>query len=375
MTYHIDEKALLERFLTLVQIDSETGNELEIATYLKQKLEELGLNVTTDTPPDCVNTNGFNIYATLEGDKNLEPIVFSCHMDTVVPGVNIKPQVCDDGYVRSDGTTILGGDDKAGVAAIIEAVIQAKKLPRRPTVEVVFTVREESGLLGAKELDYSRIISKRGVVLDSSGSPALITTSAPGQQKITITIEGKRAHAGIAPETGISAIEVACHAVTKMKLLRIDEETTCNIGTFHSEGPTNIVSPEATLVMEVRSRNQDKLDAHIAHLEGAVKEATEQFGVSYQFQSVCSYKGFHLPDSHPLVQQVIEAEQSMGLKPVTLGSGGGSDANEFNGHGIATVNVAIGMEKVHTTAEQQNIVHMNQGAELCYQMILRSVKE
>lgn len=375
MKYTIDEKALLERFLRLVQVDSETGKELEIAQLLEKELQDLGLTVTRDVPPEIVDSNGFNIYAVLQGDESLESIVFSSHMDTVTPGIGVKPQVCDDGYVRSDGTTVLGGDDKAGLCAMIEAVIQAKKLPRYPTIELVITVREESGLLGSKHFDYSLVKSKRGIVLDSSGSPENITTSAPGQNKINIHFLGKRAHAGIAPEAGISAIEVGCHAVSKMRLLRIDEETTSNIGTFHSEGPTNIVSPEAKLVLEVRSLKYDKLMAHTKEISDIAQKTAEEFGATCNINSVTSYQGFHLEDSHPLVQQVIKASKKIGLNPVTMGSGGGSDANEFNRQGIAMVNLGIGMEKVHTTAEQQNIAHMCQGAEICYQVILLSVTE
>lgn len=207
MEYQIDRAALLERFLKYVQIDSETGFEKEMSEFMWKELQDLGMTVEKDTPPDWVGTNGFNLYATLEGDPDLEPILFSSHMDTVTNGKNIRPKVCDDGYVRSDGTTILGGDDKAGVCAILEAVVQAKKLKRRPKVEVILTVREEVGLLGAKGLDYSKITAKKGMVLDSGGNAENITTSAPGQNKITAIIKGKGAHAGIAPETGISAIQ------------------------------------------------------------------------------------------------------------------------------------------------------------------------
>lgn len=374
MTYRIDEKALLERFLRYVQVDSETGFEREMGLLLERELTELGLTVTKDEPPEWVGTNGFNVYATLEGDSTLEPIVFSAHMDTVTPGLGIKPQVCEDGYVRSDGTTILGGDDKAGLCAMIQAVIEAKKLPRRPTIELVISVREESGLIGAKALDYSRIISKRGIVLDSSGSPENITTSAPGQSKITVVIHGKRAHAGIAPESGISAIEVGCHAVAAMNLLRVDEETTCNIGTFHGEGPTNIVSPTAKLVLEVRSRNMEKLEKQTQHLVDCVEGACTKFGVTCDIEKTTSYVGYNLPDDHPLVKQVMTASEKIGLNPKTIGSGGGSDANEFNQRDVAMVNLGIGMERVHTTSEQQNIEHMYQGAEICYEMIVQSIK-
>lgn len=372
MEYHIDRASLLERFLKYVQIDSETGNEKEMSQFLFQELVDLGMVVVKDAPPAWVGTNGFNIYGTLKGDGDLEPILFSSHMDTVTNGKNIKPKVCEDGYVRSDGTTILGGDDKAGICGILEAIVQAKKLTRRPTVEVILTVREEVGLLGAKSLDYSKISAKKGMVLDSGGNADMITTSAPGQNHITVTIHGRGAHAGIAPETGISAIQVGAEAVANMNLLRVDEETTCNIGTFSSESPTNIVAPTATLIMEVRSRNMKKLQAQTDHMTAAVEDACDKYGATCDIEVETSYEGFWLKDDHPVVQETIKACEAVGLSPKTIGSGGGSDANVFNTKGIATVNLAIGMEKVHTVNEQQNIEQMSLASEICYQMIAQA---
>ncbi len=249
----INNQSLLDRFLTYVQIDSETGDEQPMTDRLVQDLTAMGCTVTTDDVHDVASTTGANVYATLAGDPALPPILFSAHTDTVLPGKGVKPQVCDDGYVRSDGTTILGGDDKAGICAIMEAISAARDLPSHPTIEAVFTVREESGLLGANCLDYSRIQSKQCIVLDSSGSAKDIIVGAPGQNKITATIIGRKAHAGVAPEEGISAIQVAAHAVAAMNLLRVDHETTCNIGTFAASGATNIVTERVSLVLECRS--------------------------------------------------------------------------------------------------------------------------
>lgn len=369
MNYTIDTKALLDRFLAYVQIDSETGFEAEMTNRLVQDFKAIGCTVTTDDITEVAGTNGANVYAVLEGDPSLAPILFSSHMDTVTPGIGVKPQVCEDGYVRSDGTTILGGDDKAGICAIMEGVKAAAALEKRPRVEIAITVREESGLHGAKNLDYSRLTAKEALILDSSGGPDKVITQAPGQTKITATVLGKRAHAGIAPEEGISAIEVAAHAVANMNLLRIDEETTCNIGTFSSIGPTNIVAPSAELVLEVRSRNTEKLMKQTEHLVGALQSACDKFGATLEHTVDTSYLSYHhLPES-PFVTEVFAAAKSAGLTPEVASSGGGSDANIFNQHGIIALNLGIGMEKVHTTSEQQNIEQMYQGSELCYQLI------
>ncbi len=364
----IDKKALTQRLLDYVQIDSETGDEGAMAARLVEDFKAMGCEVTTDEITDVAKTTGHNVYATLKGDDSLPPILFSSHMDTVIPGKGVKPRIDDDGYIRSDGTTVLGGDDKAGICAIMEAMKAAATTSHR-TVEAIITVREESGMYGAKNLDYGRIKSKEGVVLDSSGGPHFIISGAPGQNKITATIIGRKAHAGVEPEAGISAIQVAAHAVAQMELLRVDFETTCNIGTFTADGPTNIVTEQVKLVMEVRSRNTDKLNAHTTHLIDCMKNACEKFGATFEHEVATSYLGYFHSDDHPLVQKVMQAAKNIGLEPQTKMSGGGSDANVFNQHGIEALNIGVGMEKVHTTNEQLCIAHMEQASELCLELM------
>ncbi len=365
----IDREALVERLLRYVQIDSETGDEGAMARQLVEDFQALGCHVTTDDIREAARTTGSNVYATLPGDPALEPLMLSAHMDTVIPGKGVRPKVCEDGYIRSDGTTVLGGDDKAGICAIMEAVKAAAKESHR-TVEVVITVREESGLIGAQHLDYGRITAKKAVVLDTGGTGGDIITKAPGQNKIVAVVHGRKAHAGSSPEKGISAIQVAAHGVAAMKLLRVDEETTCNIGTFLAEGPTNIVNESVRLVMEVRSRNTEKLEAQTRHLVGCLEQACEKFGAKLDAEVATSYLGFTLSDEEPLVQQLFQAARAVGLAPRTIGSGGGSDANVYNRHGITAVNIGVGMEKVHTTEEQLSIQNMGDTAEMLLQLLV-----
>ncbi len=360
----IDKNSLVQRLLAYVQIDSETGFEADMSARLVQDFKDMGCEVYTDSVKEATKSTGNNVYAILKGDESLEPLLFCSHMDTVVPGKGIKPKVCDDGYIRSDGTTILGGDDKAGICAIMEAMIAAKSGTHR-TVQAIITVREESGMFGAKNLDYSKVIAKNGIILDSSGGPNAIITGAPGQNKITAKIKGRTAHAGIEPESGISAIQVAANAVANMQLLRIDEETTCNIGTFAANGPTNIVAENCEIVMEVRSRNTQKLQNHTKHLVDCISDACQKFGASFEHEVLTSYLGYFYEDSHPLVQRVMSAAKSINLLPVTKMSGGGSDANVFNQNGITALNMGVGMEKVHTKNEQLCIDDMVNASRVC----------
>jgi len=364
----IDREYMLEKFLEYVQIDSESGHERQMGEALIKDLEALGCSITTDSVGEALPTDGFNIYAAMEGEAGLEPVLFSAHLDTVTPGKGIKPRVCEDGYIRSDGSTILGGDDKAGITAILAAMKAAAKIPHRP-LEAVFTVREEPGLQGAAHLDFSRIRSKCCAVLDSTGPAEKVVVGGPGECKIHAWIRGQSSHAGLAPEKGVSAIQAAAHAVAAMKLLRIDEETTANIGVFHAQGPTNIVSEQVELLMEARSRNKDKLEAQLQHMIHCMEEACEKFGAKLSYERIVGYHSFVLEETDPFVEKVFSSLRGLGLQPEGIFTGGGSDANVFNQHGIKAVNLCVGMEKVHSCQEQLSMKDWEKAAELCLELM------
>lgn len=349
MNSNIDQNRLVDHFFQLIKTDSESGNEKQIADLLTGQLEQLGFNVTKLPVSDKIS-NAYNIYARLEG-KLQDSILLGCHMDTVKPGINIEPWI-DDGIIRSKGDTVLGGDDKSGIASIFEAIHQIREaeIPHK-TIEIAFTVHEEGGLIGSKNYDTCHITSKQAIVLDTGGPIGTIVTAAPGQQKITAHIKGRSAHAGLAPEEGISAIQVAADAISKMKLLRIDDETTANIGTVHGGMATNIVMPEITVATEARSLNNDKLNQQVEHMISTFEESARLFGAEVEIESTRAYDAFVLPEDHPHIQRIKQSFNNCGILPKTKQSGGGSDANNFNQAGITTVNLSTGMAKVHTTEE------------------------
>ncbi|KKD61849.1 peptidase M20 [Grimontia sp. AD028] len=345
----INQERLVEHFIELVKIDSESGNEKAMAETLAEQLGQMGFEVTKLPVPEHI-TNGFNIYGKLAG--SLEgSIVFSSHMDTVTPGNGIEP-VIEDGIIRSKGDTILGGDDKSGIAAVMEAVraIQERGEAHK-TIEVAFTVYEELGLEGAKHFDMSKIESQQAIVLDSGGPIGTIITTAPGQQSLKITIKGKPAHAGLAPETGINALTVGSDAISQMNLSRIDEETTANIGVVRGGQATNIVMPELYIEAEARSLNDDKLAKQVEHMVSTFEAAVEKHGAGIEIESTRSYNAYQIADSDPHVVAIKAAFEANGVEPVTKPTGGGSDANIFNEKGLKTVNLSTGMAKVHTTEE------------------------
>lgn len=365
----INENRLLERFLKYVKIDSPTKEEREFALVLKDDLEKLGMQVTMDDAGEKVGSNSGNIIGLLKGTTKGEPILFSAHMDTVSPGRDIKP-VIKDGTVYSDGTTVLGADDKAGIAAIVEAI---QSLVERDTphadIEVVFTIFEEGGLFGSKNLDYSSIKSKKGFVLDSGGDPGTIIVQGPAQNKIDVEFFGRQAHAGVAPETGISAIQMAGEAISNMRLLRIDDETTANIGSIISEGPTNIVPKSVKFCAEARSLNDAKLKEQSDHMVKCCEDAAAKYGGSVTVTVENAYSPFKIDEDHPLIDVVKKACEVLDLEPKTITSGGGSDTNILNENGIDSLNLGIGERNPHTLDEHIRIIDLENSARLVVEII------
>ncbi|WP_070971319.1 M20/M25/M40 family metallo-hydrolase [Vibrio sonorensis] len=352
----INQQRLVDHFFSLVKIDSESCDEKQIAESLAEQLGELGFTVHKLPVPKEIS-NGFNIYARLDGDLD-DSVVFSCHMDTVTPGIGIEP-VLEDGVIRSKGNTILGGDDKSGIAAIMEAIRSVKEDGKsHKTIELAFTVHEEGGLFGSFHYDMSYIQSNKAIVLDTGGPIGTIVNAAPGQQKIIAKITGRPAHAGLAPEEGISAGQVAADAISKMNLLRIDEETTANIGIIEGGQATNIVMPEIRVVAEARSLNAQKLDNQVAHMIETFENSANAFGAQVEIKSTRAYDAFVISDTHPHILEVKQSFEAIGVAPFTKGTGGGSDANNFNAKGLVTVNLSTGMAKVHTTEEYISVQDM-----------------
>ncbi|QIZ76100.1 M20/M25/M40 family metallo-hydrolase [Ferrimonas lipolytica] len=352
----INQDRLVNHFIELVKIDSESRNEKQIAETLTEQLGALGFAVTR-LPVAAELSNGFNIYAKLAGELN-GSVLMSCHMDTVAPGIGIEP-VIEDGIIRSAGDTILGGDDKSGIAAIMEAVRVIKESGNaHKTLELAFTVFEEGGLHGSKNFDMSVVNSSEAIVLDSGGPIGTIITVAPGQQNLKVTIKGKPAHAGLAPEEGVNALTVAADAISQMKLSRIDAETTANIGVVNGGQATNIVMPELFIEAEARSLNDDKLSAQVAHMVSTFEAAAEKHGAQINIETERSYNAYNIDDKDPLVSDIQAAFSQCGVTPLLQSTGGGSDANIFNEKGLKTVNLSTGMAKVHTTEEYIAVADM-----------------
>jgi tripeptide aminopeptidase len=276
----INQERIKNLLLELVQIDSHSRKEREVAQCIKKYCEEMGATVEIDNAGQAVGGNTGNVIARFAGTIPKAPsIMMSAHMDTVVPGEGVKPIVEGD-IIRTDGTTVLGGDDKSGCAVIIEVIrcLQEQNIPHAP-IEAIFSICEEVGLLGAKNVDVTKIKAKYGIVFDSD-DPGFLFTKGPSSNHMEFRIHGLESHAGVAPEEGISAIKIAAEGLAAMKLGRIDQETTANIGQIEGGMATNIIPNLVVLKGEARSHSEEKLEAQTAHMQKCLEDAAAKYEVT-----------------------------------------------------------------------------------------------
>jgi len=366
--------------LDLVRLDSHSRQEKSVAEYLVRALTELGASVYVDDAGPAVRSDTGNVVARLEGTApGAAPLLLSSHMDVVPPGLSVKP-IREGDRIRSDGTTILGGDDKTGLAIILEVArtLVEQALPR-PQIEIAFTICEEIGLLGAKHLDVGRLLAREAIVLDSASSAELVTR-APSADAFTFTVHGLEAHAGVCPETGISAVRVASEAITAMPLGRIDAQTTANVTIAESSPATNVVPNLCVVRGEARSLRDDRLDEVMRTIRRSFADAAARATISLGgetrrawIEETCSreYHSLDIPDSAPIVQLVMRAARKLAAPVKTVTIGGASDANVLNRHGIAAVNLGTGMRDIHTVNEWIDLADFYRSAEL----VLECVKE
>ncbi|MCL5040018.1 MAG: M20/M25/M40 family metallo-hydrolase [Firmicutes bacterium] len=421
----INRDRLLKDFLELVTVDGPSRRESEVAAVLRRKLEDLGLTVEFDAAGEKVGSNTDNLIAFWpahpEGDEGRAPnfpepvdspnfaseeetmgregqlaqlnsespasrkgrprkpifsselaapsLFFSCHLDTVEPTAGLKPQVKGD-IISSDGQTILGADDRAGMAILLEAlrVIKEAGFPHGP-VEIVATVGEEIGLLGAKHLDFGKLQSRMGYVLDSGDRPGTAVVKAPTEADFTITVHGRAAHAGVEPEKGVNAIAVAAQSITQIPMGRIDPETTVSIGLIKGGKATNIVPDLVEMQGEVRSMREERVKELLEEIRRIFRETAQAAEATVEMRWEIDYHRFAIPPEAPVVQLFQTAAKRSALQAELVTRGGGSDANIFNEHGLQTLNLGLGMQGEHTHGEHISLSDMAKAAQLVVEII------
>lgn len=354
-----DRDRLVKTFCELAAIDSPSGEEEAIAQELARRLHALGFAVERDR-------HG-NVIASEPGER---PIMLSAHMDTVEPGRGVKPLVQGDRVV-SDGSTIVGGDCKAGVSAILEALASLRERGgRRRPVQVVLTRQEEIGLTGAQNLDFSRVRAKEAVVFDGEGPVTKVTIASPTYVYVDFKVTGRAAHAGVEPEKGLSAIRVASELVAALPQGRLDPETTFNIGTISGGSVRNAVPEHTEVTGEFRSRNPQTLE----RVRGQVLEAVATVRRRYPEARIeeelrPGFRGYNLTPEDPLVAHVVAVLATMDLEAELGPTGGGTDANIFALHGIRGVVVGVATTGMHTVREAVVIEDLVNAARFCERLL------
>jgi tripeptide aminopeptidase len=374
----INPERLKNLLIELIKIDSLSRKEYDVAMRLKREMEDLGGQVSIDDAGEKVGGNVGNLIAHFTGTApEAMPILLSAHMDTVVPGEGIVP-ILDGDILRTDGRTVLGGDDKSGVAIICE-VLRVLKENRFPCsdVDVVFTICEEAGLIGAKCLDVSRLRARTGLVLDSD-SVGFLFTKAPAANRMEFRIHGLEAHAGVCPEKGVNAIKVAADGIAQMSLGRIDHETTANIGVIEGGMAVNIVPNSVILKGEARSHSQEKLERQTKHMLRCLQDAAArhtlelagaQFTASVDAKIERDYDRMDVSDGAPIVQLVRAAAKNLRVDIKTLATGGGCDANVLNQKGLEVANLSTGMREIHTVKEWLDLKDLNLSAQMVLEVV------
>jgi len=349
---------LVEVFLDLVRLSSPSRDERAVADYVIDLAKKLGVELEEDDAGAAIDGTCGNLVGRLDGCDVARPrLLFAAHMDTVGPCDDIEP-VVSDGKIRSAGPTVLGGDNKVAVAALLEmmAVLGESDEPHVP-VTFCFTVAEEKGLMGAHQLNFERLDADCGFVPDGDGMPGELIVAAPTHITYRVECHGRASHAGIAPERGINAIQIAAAAISHLDLGRIDDETTANVGMVNGGTATNVVPDFVEVRGEVRSHRRGTVTKLVGQVRETFQEVASAYGGEIEFSDTIEYEAFRLPeDSRPVVL-ARRAAAACGLDGGQTVSNGGSDASVLNAGGIPTVVLATGTEDVHSKRET---VHIDQ---------------
>jgi tripeptide aminopeptidase len=361
---------LLQRLLEFIVVNGPSREERAVADRIRSELAALGIEAREDDAAAAVGGNCGNMVAKLPATGGGGPtLLFNAHMDTVQPTAGVRPIVSGD-LVKSDGTTILGADDRSGVAIALEV---AHSLLEDGTAHgeiiLAFTVCEEVGLLGAEHLARRGLSAGVGFVLDGGDDPGRIVSAAPYHVRLKAVVRGKAAHAGVHPEEGINAIVIASRAISGMTLGRVDAESTANIGKIRGGEATNIVPELVELEGEARSIQEPKVKQQVAHMVEQLETAARALGGSAEVQQEMNYRGYRLSEDDPPIRLAMKAMQRLGIKPILEPSCGGTDGNQFNAAGIPTATLCTGGGNAHGRDEYCNIPVMVRCAELAQAIV------
>ena len=339
---------MVSQFMEMVTIDSESGNEARFIDWLAREARALG----AEAAPDAYG-NLIAVFPAV-GCEGKEPVLLSVHADTVKPGVGIEPVLGDDGVIRSKGDTILGADDKAGIAEVLEALRVA---PLRPRVELAVSRQEEVGLLGVRNLDFSRITARRGFLMDNDTLETIVI-GGPSYFAVDVTVTGRAAHAGMEPEKGINAIAAAARAIAALRLGRLDHETTANVGVITGGIIRNGVPASCSFLAECRSADHGKAEALAAEMTEAIRREVEASGARVEIAVDEKCRAVRIPEDAWPVRIARQALATVGVDARPVFITGFTDASVYNNRGIEMAVVGIGAQDEHSSDERVAVADM-----------------
>ena len=372
---HAERERLHGTFETLCRIPSPTGNERDVADWITRELSGLGLAVEEDDAGAAIGSSAGNLLAAIPGSGS-RALLFCAHMDTVPLTASIDPVRLDSGWENAN-EGILGADNKAAVAAIIELARMFATASARPEigVELLFTVAEETGLNGAKQFDVQRLHSDFGYVLDHASPLGEIITASPTHMRIDAEIRGRAAHAGVQPEDGVNAIVAAAHAIVKMPQGRFDDETTANVGTVSGGTATNVVADRCSVSAEVRAVEQEQVDRYVTAAIDALEDAADTAGCDLDLNLQQMFTGYRLGPREHSVALAGQALRRLGYEPRFRSSGGGADANALRLNGFPCTNLANGTERAHQRTERVSFAALEGNLDLVLALVAEAGEE
>ena len=366
----VNQERLVQTFLDMVRVNTPPRREKAASEVAHKILTELGWECDYDDAGEKIGGNVGNLIAFKKGTvSDAPPIFFSAHFDTVEATPGLEP-IIDGDMIKTDGKTVLGADDISGMAPILEAmrILDEQSIPHGD-IQLLLTICEEIGLVGAKLMDPSRIKAKFGYVLDAGPPVGSLVYSAPTQDIFEVWIHGKPAHAGAQPEDGTSAILVAAKAIARMKLGRVDHETTANVGIIEGGTATNIIAAECYLKCEARSRNDAKLEKQRDHMIACFQEEADAAGITVDIKNENAYSAYELGMDDQVLTIGMAAAERIGLEPLLRVTGGGADANIFNTNGFPTTVLGCGMMNIHRHDEYVLISDMVKSTQLVVSIV------
>jgi tripeptide aminopeptidase len=371
----INESKLLDLFLELVKIDSVSLHERAIADFIIRKLQGWNIPVQEDDAATKFGGNAGNLLINLiSNGSHATPLVLLAHLDTVRPTAQVKP-VIENGIIRSDGTTILGVDNRGAVAVILYLFSELfENKWKHRNLEIVFTVAEELGMFGAMAFDYYRLTAKEGYLFDCSAKPGSYVAESPTAYVFQVQCHGRPAHSAVAPEKGINAISMAVEIISQFPVGRLNRQTVANIGTIHGGSADNVVPDQVNFTGEFRSFNSLEIQRVRRELETVCQAVGKKYGGRAEVSFKLDFQGYKFEPDIPVIQRLHQAMTGLNLTPNPMVYSGGSDANVVNENGIQAVNVGIGASNPHSNEEQIALADMVKGAELLFKLIEVEVK-